>query len=416
MTPVRDVTRRRFLAAAGGVTLGLLGASAGVASTPEDVKGADMRELARGNNQFAWELYQQLRGEKGNLFLSPYSISTALAMTATGARGTTAEEMAKVLHLRADAAKYASQYQQLQASLLDQPKGYELRVANAVWGQYGYTFKQEFLDGLRSHFRAEAQSLRFARDPERSRDTINRWVEQATNNKIQELIPSGVLGQDTRLVLTNAIYFKGKWAKPFEKSMTQPADFFAGAGESFKVDMMRRTEEMGYGETDAVQLVELPYEGNRLTMIVLLPKKRDGLDQIEAGLTATQTEGLLRSLKHRRVDLHLPRSKTTASFRLKPTLSALGMGRAFTSGEADFSGMDGTRELFIAEVLHKAFCEVNEEGTEAAAATGVVMEKAAAPVPQPPVEFKADHPYLYMIRDTQTGSLLFLGRMTDPRP
>jgi len=371
--------------------------------------------LAHGNNQFAWELYRQVQGVKGNLFLSPYSISTALAMTATGARGKTAEEMTRVLHLGNDPAKYAGQFQQLQVSLLDQPKGYELRIANAIWGQVGYPFKAEFIAGLREHFRAEAQSLRFARDPERSRATINAWVEEATKHKIQELLPPGIIDTDTRLVLTNAIYFKGKWAKPFEKSLTHPADFFVGATELAKVDMMRSTQHLGYAENDALQLVELPYEGSRLAMVVVLPRKKDGVDRVEAGMTDRQIDVLLRSLRRRRVDVSLPRSKVTGNFQLKPALTALGMGRAFTAGQADFSGMDGGRELVIGEVVHKAYCEVNEEGTEAAASSGVVMKRVAAPLPEEPVVFKADHPYLYMIRDTQTGSLLFLGRMTDPR-
>lgn len=410
-----NLTRRHLLAWAGSMTLGLLGTTSGVAGTDGAAMPVDVRDLAGGTNQFAWELYQQLRAEQGNLFLSPSSISTALAMTATGARGGTAEQMTQVLHLVKDPAKYAAQHQQMLTSLLDQPKGFELRIANALWGQVGHPFRQEFVDGLRQHFRAEAQSLRFNRDPERSRETINRWVEDVTKNKIQELIPSGALSAQTKLVLANAIYFKGKWATPFDKARTKPADFFPTTGEAFPVETMWALRDMGYAENDTVQVVEMPYEGYRLSMVVMLPKKKGGLDQIETGLTSTHVDTLLRGLRSRKVNLHLPRSKTTSSFDLKRTLQALGVRHAFESGVADFSGMDGTRELFIDLVLHKAFCEVNEEGTEAAASTVVGMKRAAAPREDPPVEFKADHPYLYMIRDTQTGCLLFLGRMTDPR-
>jgi serpin B len=391
--------------------------SLGIISASDPPTRVDLRELARGNNQFALELYQQLKAEKGNLFLSPYSISTALAMTATGARGPTAEEMSKVLHLTGGAGKAATQFQQMQAYLLDQAKSYELRIANALWGQKAYPFKSDFVTGLQQRFRAEGRTLDFVKDPEGSRATINRWVEEATKEKIKELLPSGFITADTRMVLTNAIYFKGKWAEPFHKHLTKPADFFASEGESFKVDMMRRTDEFIYAENDAVQAVSLPYEGGRLEMVVVLPKKKDGLAAYEKALTSDQLETLMKGMRQRKVAVQLPRWRSTAQFKLKQTLMAMGMDSAFcTAGGVDFSGIDGTYGLFISEVVHKAYCEVNEEGTEAAGATGVGLAKASAPpVEDPPVEFKADHPYLYMIRDTQSGSLLFMGRMTDPR-
>jgi serpin B len=414
MTLERHLTRRSFLGIAGTFAFGVLGASAGLAGGGDVGRPNDLKELASQNNRFAWELYQQVRSEPGNLFLSPNSISTALAMTATGARGRTAEEMTKALHLDSDPGKYAPQFQQLQARLLDQAKGYELRIANATWGQNAYPFLPEFIANVQKHFRAEARSLDFAGDSEGSRVTINRWVEEMTKDKIRDLIPSGMITGSTKLVLTNAIYFKGKWDTQFQKTATRPADFFPTSGEAFKVDTMHRTGHMAYAETDAVQLLELPYEKHQLTMVILLPKKKDGLAELEKSMTADQFDGLLRKRKSATVNVALPRSKTTASFKLGQTLQLMGMRSAF-SDDADFSGMTGKPMLKIAEVVHKAFCEINEEGTEAAAATGVVMKELAAPRVDPPIEFKADHPYLYLIRDAQTGSLLFLGRMTDPR-
>lgn len=257
----------------------------------------------------------------------------------------------------------------------------------------------------------------FVGDTENSRSTINRWVEAQTNNRIKDLLPPGTVTPLTRLVLTNAIYFKGTWQTPFNKSSTKPVEFNLSATDKIKSDMMYRSAHMLYAETDQLQAVELPYQGDRLTMIVLLPLKKEGLADVEASLSAESLTALIAKRKSAKVNLTLPKIKTTYTASLSKTLSALGMVDAFNEGKADFSGIDGTRELSISAVIHKAFCEINEEGTEAAAATGVVMvTKSAAPVKEPPpIEFKADHPYLYLIRDTQTGSILFLGRVADPR-
>jgi serpin B len=218
-------------------------------------------------------------------------------------------------------------------------------------------------------------------------------------------------------VLTNAIFFKGTWLTPFDKKFTKPLDFSLTASEKVKADMMHRSGVMSYTENDDLQALELPYKGNRLSMVVLLPKKRDGLGAVEAGLTSEKLNTWIAGLKSNKVNLTFPRIKTTYSASLSKTLPLMGMVDAFNETKADFSGIDGTRDLSISDVVHKAFCEINEEGTEAAAATGVVMTmRSAAPRKEPPpIEFKADHPYLYLIRDTQTGALLFLGRVTDPR-
>lgn len=376
-----------------------------------------LKTFAQEANQFGFDLFQQLRRQEGNLFFSPYSISSALAMTAAGARGETAQQMTKVLHIPDDVKRFTSKEQGLMASLLDKPKGYDIRIANALWGQNKHPFNADFISLVQRSFRAEGRTMEFARDPDQSRITINAWVETQTNNRIKDLLPSGSITPLTRLVLTNAIYFKGDWLTPFEKRLTKPLDFSLVADQRIKTDMMHRTGTMSYMENNELQALEMPYQGNRLSMIVLLPKKKDGLGDVEAGLSAEKLASCLTGLKHTKVNLTIPKIKTTYSASLSKTLPLMGMINAFDPDKADFSGIDGTRELSISEVVHKAFCEINEEGTEAAAATGVIMvTRSAAPSKEPPpVEFKADHPYLYLIRDTQTGSLLFLGRVADPR-
>ncbi|MFT3881481.1 MAG: serpin family protein [Gemmatales bacterium] len=378
---------------------------------------AALKTFAKETNQFGFDLFQQLRSEKGNLFFSPYSVSAALAMTATGARGETIQQMTKVLHISDEVKRFAGLHQGLMNSLLDKPVGYDIRIANALWGQKRYQFKADFISLVQRDFRAEARNLDFASDANASRMTINAWVEEQTNNRIKDLLPSGSITPATRLVLTNAIFFKGTWLTPFDKKFTKPIDFSLTANDKVKTDMMYRSAAMSYAETDDLQALELPYKGNRLSMVVLLPKKRNALGDLEAGLTSEKLITWLAGLKSTRVNLTFPRIKTTYSASLSKTLPLMGMVDAFNETKADFSGMDGTRDLSISDVVHKAFCEINEEGTEAAAATGVVMPlRSAAPRKEPPpVEFKADHPYLYLIRDLQTGSLLFLGRVTDPR-
>lgn len=412
MTPYRSIS-----------LLGLLGLcvwGVGMAMNPiHSEPPADpqaLKTFAEQTNQFGWDLFQQLRRQPGNLFFSPYSVSSALAMTSVGARGQTAAQMTKVMHLPGEASTYSGLHQGLMSSLLNAPKGYEIRIANALWGQNKYSFKDEYVQLVQRNYRAEGRTLDFAGSAENSRSTINRWVEQQTNDRIKDLLPSGTITPLTRLVLTNAIYFKGTWSTPFDKKLTKPLDFSLTADQTVKADMMWRSGSFRYTEDEQMQLLELPYQGDRLTMIVVLPRKKDGLSEVEATLNQDKIAKQLNGMKSTKVVLTLPKIKTTYATSLVDTLSSMGMTDVFDQGKADLSGMDGTRELFISTVVHKAFCEINEEGTEAAAATGAVVTLKSMPAKEPPpIEFKADHPYLYMIRDTQTGSLLFLGRVADPR-
>jgi serpin B len=370
-------------------------------------------KVAEGCNRFAFDLYAHLLRQEGNLFLSPYSISTALTMTYAGARGQTADQMAKVLCLPASREAVHVAYATLQRDLnAAGAKGaFDLVVANRLWGQKGYEFLSDFLALVEKNYGAGLEQVDFAGATEAARQTINTWVEKQTRDKIKELLKPGILdGRETTLVLTNAIYFKGKWSEEFDKKLTRDEDFFVTPEKKVTAPLMHQTETFGYFDGGEFQALELPYQGDRLAMVVLLPKAKDGLAALEASLSAEKLAEWVGKLHRREVQVALPRFKTAAEFSLKDTLVAMGMTDAF--GDADFSGMDGKKDLVISAVVHKAFVDVNEEGTEAAAATAVVMGRAAMPEPAP--VFRADHPFLFLIRDTKTGAILFLGRILDP--
>ena len=378
----------------------------------------DVSGIVEGGNQFALDLYQQLRTEEGNLFFSPSSISTALAMTYAGAAGETEAEMAKTLHFQMPKDQLHDGMRALQAfwTTPDKKKGIRLNLANRLWGQESYEFLPAFLQITRDNYGAELARLDFAQTDD-ARQTINTWVEDQTENKITDLIPPGVLSPDTTLVLTNAVYFHGIWTNPFNKDRTKNEDFLLTATDKIKVPMMHRSGAFRYGTGDDLQILELPYGDGSLSMVVLLPKEVDGLADLEAKLTIQNLQRWMTSVKHEdEVKVYLPTFKTTSQFQMADTLKAMGMELAFDANAADFSGMTGGRDLFISAVIHKAFVDVNEEGTEAAAATGVVMMPTAAPIEEPkePPVFRADHPFVFMIRDNRNGAIMFLGRITNP--
>ena len=410
-------------------TTGLVGGGPG-AKAP-----ADKAKVAEAVNRFAFDLYAKLKDQEGNLFLSPYSISTALTMTYAGGRGQTADQMAEVLRLpvqtrivpvrdggpdvlgikeqRWESSRLHSAYAALQNDLNTGGKegAYELAVANRLWGQKGYGFLPDFLGLLKTHYGAGLEEVDFARATEAARKTINGWVEEQTKDKIKELLKPGVLDTMTRLVLTNAIYFKGQWLREFPKDATRDEDFFVTPEKKVTAPMMHQTGEFGYFDGPDFQALELSYKGEDLSMLVLLPKERDGLADLEKSLSAEKVAEAVAKLRKQKVAVTLPKFKTTAEFHLKEPLIALGMKDAFGT-DADFSGMSGKKDLFISAVVHKAFVAVDEEGTEAAAATAVVVKLTA--LREPPPVFRADHPFLHLIRDRQSGAILFLGRLTDP--
>jgi serpin B len=379
------------------------------------------RAIADANNKFTWELYSQLRQESdGDLFFSPQSISIALAMTMEGARGETAAQMARVLHVGSPDHTVPDAYAAFLARLngtgrpADAPqRGYQLSIANRLFGQQGYTFLDPFLATLRNDYKAELGLVDFVQQSEAARTEINDWVAKETNDKIKDLIPRGAVDEMTRLVLANAIYFKGLWTSPFEKEMTRPMLFHLTASQQVDVPMMYQKSRFRWARHDDVTVIELPYQGNEVSMLAILPRRMDGLAAVEATLSPAKIAEWTAQMGRPEVEVWLPKWKNTSEFVLNATLAKLGMKDAFTPDVADLSGMDGTRKLYISAALHKAFVDVNEEGTEAAAATGIIAGVTSMPIDPP--QFLADHAFIYVIRDNASGSILFAGRVMDPR-
>jgi len=359
-------------------------------------------------NQLTFDLYQKLAtGQDGNLFLSPYSVSSALAMVYGGARGETAEQMNLTLHFGGQGATHPA-FSHLRATLNGiQKKGHvQLSVANSLWPQKGYAFLPDYLSLTTEFYGSEIVPVDFKGDTENARQKINGWVEDETNDRIKDLIPEGMLDPLTRLVLANAIYFKGDWANQFKPGRTRPAPFKLIDGTSVDVPMMSQTEDFRLAHTDEFQALELPYEGGDLSMLILLPGESDKLPNLEKSLTLETITGL--EFNEMEVMVQLPKFKLESTFYLGRALAAMGMPLAF-SRQADFSGMDGSKELYIGAVVHKAFVEVDEKGTEAAAATAVGMR-----VTSMPPQFIANRPFLFLIRENFTGVILFIGRVADP--
>ncbi len=397
-------------------------------------KKTDEQIVVEGNSKFALELYAKLRAREGNLFFSPYSISAALAMTYAGARGQTEVQMAEVLHFPTvtklvaepkgglmalpgwERKQFHSAFGRIIKDLNNRGEkgGYELTVANALWGQRGYSFLMEFVDLTEENYGAGLRQVDFAGKTEEARKTINSWVERKTNDKIKDLIKPGVLDALTRLVLTNAIYFKGNWARQFEKDRTKDAPFTLISGRKVNVPMMNQTADFNYMETEDFQGLELPYVDDELSMIILLPKQNNRLAEFEKTLTLKNLSQWLARLRKRKVIISVPKFTMTSQFRLAEILKSMGMTNAFVPDVADFSGMNGKRDLFISAVIHKAYVDVNEEGTEAAAATAVVVGVTSVGPRTIPV-FRVDHPFLFLIRDNRSGSILFIGRVTNPK-
>jgi serpin B len=398
------------LALAGALLVGALPARG------QSELSADAAKLARNNNAFALHLYSQLDDRAGNLFFSPYSISTALAMTYTGARGETAEQMAKTLHLGADGEKLHAAFAELiaQQNAAGKKRGYQLAVANALWGQQGFAFQPDFLGLIRKHYGGGLRQVDFISNAQGARRTINAWVEKETSGKIKNLLQEGVIQPDMRLVLTNAIYFKSAWLNPFGESATRKGDFFGAGGAKVGADMMQREGTYSFYEDEDVQVLDMPYERRDLSLVAVLPRAKDGLGRLEKNLSAAKLEGWLKAKKDYQVDVKFPRFKMTQELDLKKALSALGMPLAFEDA-ADFSGISTQQRLKIGFVLHKAFIDLNEKGTEAAAATAVGVVTTSLPLAPPQrAVFHADHPFLFVIRDNRTGSILFLGRVVNP--
>jgi len=381
--------------------------------TAPEVAEEELQALVDGNTAFALELYQRLREQEGNLFLSPYSISLALAMAYAGARGETATEMAQALHFTLPQERLHPAFNALDLAITSRTtvEGIELHTANTFWGQLGHRFLQEYIDLLARDYGAEIRLLSFRDTPDACRQHINGWVSEKTEGKIEELLPPGSVGPDTWLVLTDAIYFQGAWEYAFDSWRTREGPFHLLDGSHVQVPLMHLEDvylPYAEGRIEGVryQAVELPYTQEELSMVILLPALA-GFRTFERALDAERLEGILRELRSWELHLVMPKFSFSSGFSLRETLLRLGMPRAFSTA-ADFSGMDGTRDLWLNEVYHKAFIKVDEWGTEAAAASGVVGSWSL------PYELRIDHPFIFLIRDLKTRAILFLGRVLNP--
>ena len=378
------------------------------------VEAAELDALVAGNTQFALDLYHALTCQPGNLFFSPYSISTALAMAYAGARGETERQMAEALRFALSQDDLHPAFDALRLDLtsaVQSVEGLELAIANALWGQTGHPFLTEFLDLLETFYNAPLRSADFAGAPEKARTDINAWVDEMTAGRIAELMGPGSIMPDTRLILANAIYFLGTWKSQFNEEMTWERTFHLLDGSEISVPTMYAEDTFDYAERSGYQVAELHYTGDEISMVILLPSPGT-FEAFEADLEAAELSRILDQIGRWKVHLSMPRFELNSEFSLVSVLTALGMPDAF-SVDADFSGMDGGRDLFIDDVIHQAFVSVSEEGTEAAAATAVMMRSAVRRFPY--YTMRIDRPFIFLIRNRETGTILFMGRVLDPR-
>lgn len=371
-----------------------------------------MKSVSKANSDFAVKLYHQIRKGKGNLLISPYSITSAIAMTYAGANGNTAKEMADVLSISSIVDPH-EQYKKLRTAL-EKRESVKLHVANSLWPQKEYSFLKEYIRFTKEKYGVDITPVDYKKKTEKARTLINSWVSEKTMEKIPELIPSGTLNSLTKMVLVNAIYFKGDWKTPFKKQTTTTETFFKADGSSVKTKLMFKSEKFLYKEELGLQVIEMPYTDDNISMVVLLPNKKSGIVDLENALTLENLKKWISDLSLQKVNLHFPKFTLESGFLLGKKLAEMGMASAFNPNQADFSKMDGKKNnLFIGDVIHKTFIAVDEQGTEAAGATAVVM-RAYASRPEPTPDFRADHPFIYLIMDRSTNTVLFMGRFSEP--
>lgn len=380
---------------------------------PEIPKTTDPKTIAENNNIFMMKAYRLLTDKDDNIFISPYSITSALAMTYAGAANKTETEMGAALEFSGNNINFHENFGKATNSINEvQKKGdIQLSIANSLWLADGFKFTDEFLRINKTFYKAELTNLNFA-DSERSRKTINDWVAEKTKDKIKDLIPQGILDALTKLVLTNAVYFKAEWAEQFKKNSTEQSEFFTSKG-TVNADLMHLKHRYNYMENSELQFIEMPYKGGDASMFVLLPKNKDGLKAIEKKLTYQNITEYTALMQKKEVDVFFPKYKMSLSYELRELMGKLGMKAAF-SKSADFSKMNGKTDLYISAIIHKTFIAVDEEGTEAAAATAVVMRMKSMPPQDDFATFRADHPFFYFIKEKTTGTILFAGRVIDP--
>lgn len=361
--------------------------------------------IARSINDFGWDIYSRLARSEGNLFLSPYSLASALTLTWAGAGTETADQMAQVLRHSSQSSSIHDAYRELSSSLISLP---ELNIANAVFPDKRFVLRDDYIRLAKNMYLSGIENLDYAGDPESARIHINRWVGHETRDRIRDLIAQGNLDPSVVMVLVNAIYFNGQWASRFDAGKTRERDFTGTAGQKQPVRMMHQSGSFGYWETDEFQLLDMPYEGNRLSMTYLLPRPGVPLSAVEQKLNRASVDIWLESMSNRTVSVAIPKFILEwGASDISPELKLLGMKSAF-SAEADFSGISSAKSIHVSMVLHKASIEIDERGTIAAAATAVIMRKTAMPQI---MEFTADRPFIFFIRDIPSGSVLFVGRL-----
>jgi serpin B len=371
------------------------------------------QNITEGNNKFAMNLFHKLANNSSNVFFSPYSISTALFMTAGGAKSQTETQMLDVLCQTENTQAYHQKFGD-HLSLVEKKEKIKLNIANSIWMQKGFIFRQDYIDLLSKAYTAKLNESNFKINPDQEAKKISKWVEGRTNNKIKDLIKPGVLQTNTRMVLVNAIYFYGDWGNQFDKENTLEADFYLNNKTTIKAKLMNIEYKMPYASDDIFEVVSVPYSSGEASMLIFLPKSKDNFDKSIQALTFERLNALSGNLAHEKVNLKIPKFTMTTEFELSQTLSTMGMSLAFTD-MADFSGMTGEKDLKIDKVIHKAFVDVSEKGTEAAAATAVIMvTKSAGPDMGKTIYFKADHPFIFVIKDNTTGQLLFVGLVNNP--
>jgi serpin B len=376
------------------------------------------KDIVSGNNQFAFDLFHQLRNQSSsNLFYSPFSISTALAMTYAGASSRTAEQMRKTLYF-GEGADFHNNYKKLIHQLISEKDNeFKLRTANGLWAQADYPFHKSYLDLVLSAYNPELKNVDFSKEVERenARLDINHWVEKRTEDKIKNLLNPDDLSPDTKLVLVNAIYFYGAWNHPFLKQMSDEKSFFLSGEDKIVVPFMNDHSAYKFYEDAELKALEIPYQDNRASMVIFLPREKDGIKMLEKKFNYQYFNSVTASMMNQEVSVSIPKFKMEAKFNLEEKLSSMGMPDAFTPFVSDFSAMSPAADLYISKVIHQAFIKLDEAGTEAAAATAVIMmkETSARPI-EIEKEFRADHPFLFVIRDNSTGSILFIGKLINP--
>lgn len=372
-------------------------------------------DIATANNAFAFDMYSKITKEnEQNLFFSPYSIFTAVAMCYDGAESSTKEQIATVFNFPLNKSILEISSKELISDINSDDKEYELETANALWIQQDFPIKTQYISNVENYYSGKVSKLDFVKQPESSRNMINDWVESKTNDKIKDLIPDGAINPDTRLILTNAIYFNGKWMNEFDKENTQNQAFYPSEDEEISAETMYAQRYLQYAENSNAKILELPYKGNDLCMYVVLPNEND-IYKFETSFSLSDYEALKSNMDSRaEVKVWLPKFKFDTKTELSDQLKEMGMLDAFSDKDANFSGISD-EYLMISAVIHQAFVDVQEEGTEAAAATGVVMFTGSADIePEPVREFRADHPFIFFIEDKRTDCILFMGKVERP--